>query len=101
MSEHGETDDFKVSDCIKQINKYVDNNFIDAVLVNDTPVPDEILKLYKEEQSSQILLDKEKIEKLGVELLTGDLLQINNNQARHDSVKTALEIFTYMTRGSK
>lgn len=28
MSEHGETDGFNVSDCIKQINKYVDKNLL-------------------------------------------------------------------------
>ena len=99
MSEHGETDGFNVSDCIKQINKYVDKNFIDVVLANNRIVPDNILELYKEESSAQIMLDKENIDKMGVKLITSDLLFINNNQARHDYIKTALEVFTYLTRG--
>lgn len=98
MSEHGETDDFKVSDCIKQINKYVSPNFIDTVLVNKRIVPDNILELYKEEKSSQILLDKEEIKKMGVHLISADLLSTDNNQARHDYIKTALEVFTYLTK---
>ena len=90
MSEHGETDGYKVSDCIKQINKYVNSDFIDVVLANNKIVPDHILDLYKEENSAQILIDKENIKKLGVKLLTDDLLNTENNQARHDYVKTAL-----------
>lgn len=99
MSEHGETDGFNVSDCVKQINKYVDKDFIQVVLANNKKVPDNILKLYEEEQSAQIMIDKENINELGVKLITADLLNINNNQVRHDSIKTALEVFTYLTRG--
>ena len=98
MSEHGETDDFNVSDCIKQINKYVDKNFIDVVLANKKKVPDDILELYKAEKSAQIMLDKEEIKKMGVELISADLLSTANNQARHDYIKTALEVFTYLTK---
>ena len=41
MSEHGETDGFNVSDCIKQVNSYVGKDFIDVVLANKKKVPDE------------------------------------------------------------
>ena len=98
MSEHGETDDFNVSDCVKQINKYVCKDFIDVVLANKKIVPDKILDLYKEEQSTQIMLDKEEIKKMGVELIAADLLSTENNQARHDYIKTALEVFTYLMK---
>ena len=98
MSEHGETDDFNVSDCVKQVNKYVCKDFIDVVLANKKKVPDEILELYKNEKAKQIMLDKEEVKKMGVELIASDLLTITNNQARHDYVKTALDVFTYLTK---
>ena len=98
MSEHGETDNYNVSDCVKQINKYVAKDFIDVVLVNKKKVPDDILELYKAEKASQIMLDKEEIKKMGVELISADLLSLVNNQVRHDYVKTALEVFTYLTK---
>lgn len=98
MSEHGETDGYSVSDCVKQINKYVGKNFIDVVLANKKKVPDEILDLYKSEKASQIMLDKDELKKMGIELISADLLSIKNNQARHDNVKTALEVFTYLTK---
>ena len=37
-------------------------------------------------------------DKLGVKLITADLLSINNNQVRHDPIRTALEVFTYLTK---
>lgn len=98
MSEHGETDGFNVSDCIKQVNKYVSKDFIDVVLANKKKVPDDILELYKVEKAAQIMLDKEEIKKMGVELISADLMSIQNNQARHDYIKTALEVFTYLTK---
>ena len=101
MSEHGETDDFKVSDCIKQINKYVSPNFIDIVLANNKIVPGEILKLYEMEQSAQIMLDSDEVKNMGVELIKSDLLYIKNNQARHDYIKTAMEVFRYLVKGNK
>lgn len=82
MSEHGETDGFKVSDCIKQINKYISKNFIDIVLVNKQKVPEDILELYKEEDSSQILLDRENVRKMGVKLIEADLLSTDNKSSK-------------------
>ena len=98
MSEHGETDNFNVSDCVKQVNSYVDKNFIDVVIANKKRVPDEILELYKEEKAAQIMLDKDEVKKMGVSLIAADLLNITNNQVRHDAIKTALEVFTYLTK---
>lgn len=34
-----------------------------------------------------------------VEVIKEKLANINNNQVRHDSLKTALAIFTYLTKG--
>ena len=42
MTEHGETDGYKVSDCIKELNKYVGKKFIDVVIANSKEI-DEIL----------------------------------------------------------
>ena len=46
MSEHGETDNYKVSDCIKKINSYVKEDLMDVVVVNNKKVPDDIKERY-------------------------------------------------------
>lgn len=98
MTEHGETDGFKVSDCVKQLNKYVGKDFIDVVVANSKEIPLEIQKLYIEELSTPILIDEEVLEKMNVELIKDDLALINNNQVRHDHLKTALSIFNYLMK---
>lgn len=98
MSEHGETDGFYVSDCIEQINKYVGHNFIDVVIANSKYIDTDIQQLYKKELSAPILIDDDKLKDMNVEVIKENLANIENNQVRHDSLKTALAIFTYLTR---
>lgn len=96
MTEHGETDGFTVSDCIKQINKYAGDNFIDVVVANNGNIDDYILDLYKTENSEPILLDKGELDKMGINIISDNLVKIVNNQVRHDNVRVALDIFTYI-----
>ena len=102
MTEHGETDNFKVSDCIRVINSYIKDNFIDVVVANKKQVDADVQKIYKEkENSTAILIDEENIQKLNVELICEDLVLNINNQVRHDSFKTAFVIFSYLMKGDK
>ena len=98
MTEHGETDDFKVSDCITQLNKYVGNNFIDVVIANSKEIDDKTKKIYLKELSTPILIDEDNLNKLNVELIKEELAVIKNNQVRHDHLKTALAIFNYLMK---
>ena len=96
MTEHGETDGYSVSDCIKEINKYAGENFIDVVVANNGEIENEILELYKAECSEAINLDREELDKMGINVIEDNLVKIVNNQVRHDNVRTALDIFTYI-----
>ena len=98
MTEHGETDNFKVSDCITQLNKYVGNNFIDVVIANSKEIDEKTKKIYLKELSTPILIDEDNLDKLNVELIKEDLAVIKNNQVRHDHLKTALAIFNYLMK---
>lgn len=101
MTEHGETDNFKVSDYIKVLNNYVGENFLDAVIVNSKYIDIDIQDRYKKlEQSEPVIIDKNEINRLGVEIIEDNLLTINENkQVRHNSMKTAFLIFSYLLRG--
>ncbi len=100
MTEHGETDNFKVSDCIKTINNYIKDNFIEVVIANSKKIDSKIKKIYKEkEYSTPIEIDSENIKKLNVELISDELIVIKNNQVRHNSLKTAFLIFSYLMNG--
>lgn len=99
MSEHGETDGYKVSDCIKKINSYVKDNMIDVVVVNNKEVPDSIKDRYKEETANQIEIDYDTLKDMQVEIIEDELLDINDNLVvRHNPHRTALDIFNYIVK---
>ena len=97
MTEHGETDGYNVSDCIKQINKYAGENIVDVVVANNGSIPKRIQKLYDVEKAEPIKLDYDELKKMGIKVIENDFVKLTaNNQVRHDNIKTALEIFTYI-----
>lgn len=99
MTEHGETDSFMVSDCVGEINKYIGSDIIDVVVSNSGSISEEILKLYSEEYSEPILIDFDKLDEMGIYVISDNYVFISNNQVRHDYIKTALAIFTYIMSG--
>lgn len=99
MSEHGETDDYKVSDCIKKINSYVKENMIDVTLVNNKKISEEIRTRYQEENASQIEVDYDTLDDMDVEVIEDALLEINEDKVvRHNPYRTALAIFNYIVK---
>jgi uncharacterized cofD-like protein len=104
MTQHGETDDFKVSDCVKTINKYMGDDFLDVVVSSSTKIPEKIKRRYKElEQSDPILvdpmlIDEDNLNDMKIEVIKEDLTVIVDDMVRHDPVKTAFVVFSYLMR---
>lgn len=94
MSQPGETDDYKVSDHINTLNEYLGTRKIDVVIANDGKIDKDIVKKYaSEEQKDPILIDKDNI---NVELITGNYVDLDEGVIRHNVIKLALTIFSYM-----
>ncbi len=99
VTQHGETDNFKVSDCVKTIDKYMGGNYLDAVITSTSDIPKEILNRYKTKEASEpIIIDKDELESMGVEVISADLTTIVDGLIRHDSMKTAFQVFSYLMR---
>ena len=102
MSEHGETDNYKVSDCIKKINSYVKEDLMDVVVVNNKKVPDDIKERYLGETAGQIDIDYDVLNDMNVEIIEDELLYISEKKkVRHDPYRTALAIFNYIVKELK
>lgn len=94
-----ETEDYTVSDHVSIINSYLGVRNVDAVLVADSKLPELILDKYiSSENKSIVKIDEEKVLALGCELIKDDLLVIEDNYIRHNSLKLATCIFNYLMR---
>lgn len=100
VTQPGETDNFKVSDHIKMLQKHLGNDGIDIVLANSEPISKEMAKKYAtEEQKDPVLIDENKLKKMNIELIKDNLITIENNYLRHDSLKVGYLIFSYLMDG--
>ena len=83
----GETDDFKVSHHIKTLNKYLGKRKVNYVIANSGKIDNDLANKYAtEEQKDPIKIDKLQTEKLGVELITDDLVYIKMHSEEHKNV---------------
>ena len=100
MTQPGETDNFNVSDHIAVINKYLWKNAVDLVVCNNAIIKKSIAEKYKnEEQKDPVLVDYDKLKKMNVEIIEDKIFDIENNIIRHDALKTAYLIFSYLMDG--
>lgn len=102
FTQPGETDNFKVSDHVKLLEEYLGKNSIDIVVANNAKMNSELVKKYsKKEQKDPVILDKEELDKMHKCLITDRLYKIEENVYRHDALKTAYLIFSYLMDGAK
>ena len=93
----GETDGFKVSDHIKIIEQYLGKNKIDIVIANSKPMSSTLSKKYStDEQKDPVILDLEYLEKNNIYVISDLLYVVEDGYYRHDSLKTAYLIFSYL-----
>ena len=99
MTQPGETDNFGVSDHVKLLNSYLNKKKVVAVIASDSIINDNIIKKYRtEEEKERVFIDKENIENINCELLEGDLITLKDGTLKHDSLKLATMVFSYIMR---
>ena len=99
VTQPGETDKFTVSDHVELINRYLETKKLDAVIASNTKIDSEIAKKYEtEEQKDPVLIDHDRLKELNVELIEDDLIVVEDNILRHNSLKLSSLIFSYLMR---
>lgn len=97
MTQPGETDNYKVSDHINKLNEYLGERKVDIVVANDGEIKQDIIDKYKSlEQKDPVILDKENLK--NIEIISENLTAIEDGSLRHDTLKLALNIFTYLLK---
>lgn len=98
MTQPGETDNFKVSDHVNMLNKYLGKRKIEIVVANNSKIDKKMAKFYETtEQKDPVILDKENIK---AKIIEDNFVFITkNNLLRHDNIKLGFDIFYYLTNG--
>jgi len=96
VTQPGETDDFKVSDHVNAIRRYIN---IDIVIANSVPIDKDISEMYAtKEQKNPVDFDFKTLQEMNIEVLADKLFTVEDNILRHDALKTAYLIFSYLMR---
>ncbi len=99
VSQPGETDGYTVRDHVDALNFYLGERSVDVVIANDGQVSMEVSDVYREkEQKTVVRLDRQEIEMEDIEVIAGDIIKIEDGSIRHDELKTAYLVFSYLMR---
>jgi len=98
VTQPGETDNFKVGDHVELINTYLEYRKIDVVIASNSNIDEETAKIYEtKEQKAPVIIDHARLNRLKVKLIEKDLINLDQNKIRHDGMKLASTIMSYLT----
>ena len=101
VTQPGETDGYTVGDHVRVLDDYLCRRRVDAVLVNNAPLREDVLDVYHStEEKNAVPLDREAVEALGASVIEDAVAVIEDGHIRHDALRTAFLIFSFlMNRG--
>lgn len=99
ITQPGETDDYNVSDHIKVLEQYLGKDSVDVVIANNAPLTKNMLSLAEKENKKKVEIDTKELDKMNVQIISDKVAKLEENNIRHDSLKTAYLIFSYLMDG--
>ena len=88
MTQPGETEGYNVLDHVEALIKHTEPGLIDYIIANDEKIPESVSKRYKEDGSTQVLLDNEqrlKLKCMGIRTIESNLIEVKNAYIRHNA----------------
>lgn len=93
MTQKGETDHFTDADHVRVLNQHLGQNFIDTVLVNIQPVPENYLDFKEWNEIAQpVGHDFQGLRDQGCRVISSNFLRLKDNGAFHDRDKVVAEL---------
>ena len=97
VTQPGETDDYTVSDHVDVLNSYLDGRTIDIVLANNAEIDKTVMEKYLTSENKKVVpVDHRRLEAQGTQIIESDIFSIEDGRIRHDALKTAYIIFSYL-----
>lgn len=93
MTQKGETDHFTDADHVRVLNEHLGEEFIDTVLVNIQPVPEDYINFQEWNEISQpVTHDFASLRQQGCRVISANFLRLRDNGAFHDRDKVVNEL---------
>ena len=81
------------------LNRYLGKRHVDVIIGNDGKISKEIKEKYETlEQKDEVIFDKENLEKMNLEIISNDYVDISDEIIRHKIDKLSLDIFAFLIR---
>ncbi|WP_449622776.1 gluconeogenesis factor YvcK family protein [Robertmurraya sp. Marseille-Q9965] len=96
MTQAGETLDFTASDHVKALYNHMKCSFLDTILVNSENIPESILNRYSEEFAKPVHFDFTQLYELGLEVVQGEIMSLENGVIRHDTKEVASILYNLL-----
>ena len=97
VTQPGETDIQTVSQHVEILNEYLGSRKIDLVVANNGTVDENVRERYLSAENKRIVqVDHITLEKMGVQIIEDDIFCIEDEKIRHNALKTAFLIFSYL-----
>ena len=96
MTQEGETEGYTAADHLEALLAHGVPGLVDLCLANSAPVHPGLVEKYREEDAAPLVIDRERIAAMGLELEERALSSTEGNYVRHDPDKLAeaiLEIY--------
>ena len=103
VTQPGETDNYNVSDHLRVLNRYLGERNVDVVIGNNARIDPEIASRYLESEGKTLVeLDRDAIAAQGAHIIEDEIFSIDSEQKiRHNALKTAFLIFSYLMEREK
>lgn len=88
MTKRGESDNFKASDFVHEIDNYLENCSVDYLVLNRSVFPSKLLKRYEQEEAVPVEIDLAECKKFAKHIIVKDLA-FQGTLIRHDENKLA------------
>jgi uncharacterized cofD-like protein len=96
MTQAGETLDFTASDHVRAIYDHMERPFINTILVNNEDIPMAIQERYSEEAAKPVLFDVNSLSELGLEVIYGEIVCLEDRVIRHDTNEVAKILYSLL-----
>jgi len=88
MTQPGETLGYTLVDHLRAIHQHAGRKIIDCVVINDQPLAPDVLRRYKSESAEPVLIDRPELQRMGLQCVFANLLEVHG-VVRHDSSRLA------------